>query len=65
MNQVISHNGPWYESYQVLAAEGLDIIISFFIGGALLTAIMTPLTYFSVLWIVRRYQTLKKSKAAV
>ena len=65
MNQVISHNGPWYESYQVLAAEGLDIIISFFSGGALLTAIMTPLTYFSVLWIVRRYQTLKKSKAAV
>ena len=59
MHTVITHDGPWYESYQILAAEGLDIIISFFVGGALLTAIMTPITYIFVLWLIKRYRKLK------
>ena len=62
MEKVINHNGPWYEGYQVLASEGLDIILSFFVGGALLTAIMTPLTYFFVLGLIKRYRLLKKQK---
>lgn len=62
MNKVISHEGPWYESYQVLAAEGFDIIVSFFVGGGLLTLIMTPTTYFFVLWLIKRYRKLRDQK---
>lgn len=62
MDKVINHTGPWYEGYQLLAAEGLDIILSFFAGGALLTLIMTPITYFGVLYIIRKYRALKQKK---
>ena len=62
MNKVINHTGPWYEGYRVLAAEGLDIIISFFVGGTLLTAIMTPITYFFVLGLIKRYRKMRELK---
>ena len=63
MRHVLSHEGPWYESYRVLAAEGLDIILAFFAGGALLTLIMTPITYFFVLSITKRYRAMKEKKS--
>ena len=62
MMQVINHKGPWYEGYRALAEEGLDIILSFFAGGALLTLIMVPITYFFVLYIIRRYREMKQKK---
>lgn len=62
MDKVINHTGPWYEGYQLLAAGGLDIILSFFAGGALLTLIMTPITYFGVLYMIRKYRALKQKK---
>ena len=65
MDKVINHTGPWYEGYQVLAAEGLDIILSFFAGGALLTLIMVPITYFGVLCMIRRYRALQEKKNCI
>ena len=45
MSHIINYEGPWYEAYSTLAAQGLHIMLSFFAGGALLTLIMTPATY--------------------
>lgn len=38
------------QSYDALMKIGGELIAAFFVGGALLTAIMTPLTY----WLVKR-----------
>lgn len=59
MDHIINHSGPWYEAYSTLAAQGLHIVCAFFVGGALLTAITTPLTYFGVLAMIRNYRKLK------
>ena len=59
MDQVINHTGPWYEAYSVLVAQGMDIVLSFFAGGALLSLIMTPLTYFVILSMIRNYIKMK------
>lgn len=53
------------ESWEALMQIGGELIAAFFIGGAVLTAIMTPITYYAVLALVRRYrriQELKKQK---
>ena len=63
MKLVINHKGPWYEGYRVLAAEGLDIILSFFTGGFLLAMITVPSTYFIVYFIIKRYRLMKQKKA--
>lgn len=49
-------------SYQALLALGQELVISFFIGGALLAAVMTPLTYWFVRRIVILFQNRKKNK---
>ena len=36
------------QNYSALMELGCNLVISFFVGGALLTLIMTPLTYFAV-----------------
>ena len=36
------------QNYSALMELGRDLVISFFVGGALLTLIMTPITYFAV-----------------
>ena len=41
---------------------GGDLIAAFFLGAAILTAVMTPLTYFGVLHLVRRYRAIKEKK---
>ena len=64
MNQVINHQGPWYEGYLALAEQGLQVVVSFFIGGALLTLTMTPITYFGVLSLIRNYRKLQAAKTA-
>ena len=57
MTDVI-HKGSW----EALLGIGTELVIAFFIGGALLTAIMTPLTYYFVKAAVVRYQTKKEKK---
>ena len=53
-------------SWAALLALGGELVAAFFIGAAILTAVMTPVTYFGVLHLVPRYRaTKKKKKAAV
>lgn len=51
------------QNYQAMGELGRDLIISFFVGAALLTLIMTPITYFFVLYSVRKYRTKKNTSA--
>jgi uncharacterized protein (DUF2062 family) len=41
---------------------GWDLVIAFFIGGALLTAIMTPITYITVKRLVVLFQARRAEK---
>jgi len=50
------------QSWASLFALGRDLAAGFFIGGAILTAIMTPITYFFVLNLVRQYRALRSSR---
>ena len=43
---------------------GWELMIAFFVGGALLTAIMTPLTYFAVKKMVIRYREFRARRIA-
>jgi len=51
------------QSWEALMRVGEDLIAAFFIGGALLTAIMTPITYYAVksLVIHRRNKSKKQN----
>ena len=51
MGKVISE-----QSYEALMGTGVDLAIGFFVGGALLAAIMTPITYFGVKHMVNSYR---------
>ena len=51
MSKVISE-----QSYDALMGTGVDLAIGFFVGGALLAAIMTPITYFGVKHMVNSYR---------
>lgn len=57
------------ESLQSIMNLASEIMVSFFVGGAILTAIMTPLTYFVVKRMVvghrTRAQRRKKVKAVI
>ncbi len=48
------------ESYEALMRIGAELVTAFFLGGALLTVVMTPLTYYAVKKLVVHYR-LKKS----
>lgn len=50
------------ESWDALMRIGGELIAAFFIGGALLTAVMTPITYYAVLMLVRRYRRAQERK---
>lgn len=50
------------ESWQELFMIGGELIASFFIGGALLTLVLTPLTYFGVKSLVIRRRARKKRR---
>ncbi|OQA83494.1 MAG: hypothetical protein BWY31_02878 [Lentisphaerae bacterium ADurb.Bin242] len=51
------------QNYSALLEIGRELVIAFFIGGALLTLVMTPLTYWFVRNLVIRSRT-KKNKTA-
>ena len=52
------------QDYSTLLGMSVELVISFFAGGALLTAVMTPLTYFLVkeLVVSRQKRKLKNGK---
>lgn len=50
------------QNYKALMDLGMDLLISFFVGGVLLTLIMTPITYFVVLNMVRTHRRHKEKK---
>jgi uncharacterized protein (DUF2062 family) len=47
------------QTYDSLVSCGADLVYSFFMGGFLLTAIMTPITYIGVLYMVKSYRSKK------
>ena len=53
------------QSLSMLLDLGLELLESFFIGGLLFTAVMTPITYFVVLKIVKKYQLRRERKRAL
>lgn len=52
------------QDYTTLLGMSRDLIFSFFIGGALLTAVMTPLTYIAVKALVTARQKRRAQKIA-
>ena len=52
------------QNYSALMELGCNLIISFFVGGALLTLIMTPLTYFSVKKMVINHRKQKQKNSS-
>ncbi len=50
------------QSYEALLKIGEELVAAFFLGGALLTAIMTPLTYYGVKFLVVRYRERKAAR---
>ncbi len=55
MQDVLKH-----QDYATLFGLGWTLTASFFIGGAILTAVMTPLTYWGILKLVRRHRARKE-----
>lgn len=47
------------QNFDALMATGTELVSAFFMGGALLTAIMTPITYFAVKYMVERFRKKK------
>jgi uncharacterized protein (DUF2062 family) len=43
-------------TFETVRQLGAEVMVSFFLGGLALSMIMTPITYFSVKWIVKRYR---------
>ena len=43
-------------SYEALLSIGTELVAAFFIGGAILTGVMTPVTYFFVKSLVVKYR---------
>ena len=50
------------QDYSTLFGMSLELVVSFFAGGVLLTAVMTPLTYIFVKKLVSIRQAKKKSR---
>lgn len=50
------------QSYEALLGIGGELIRAFFVGGALMTVVMTPLTYWFVKNLVIRYRAKKSMK---
>ena len=51
------------QNYETLLSLGWELVIAFFIGGALLAAIMTPVTYYTVKHLVSAFQAKKAERA--
>ena len=53
------------ESLEALTGVGTEILVSFFVGGAILAALMTPLTYFAVKRMVIKHRISAERKKRV
>ena len=62
--QEMLHDVLEEQSWDALLEAGEDLVASFFVGGLLLTVLMTPLTYFFVLKLVNGHRRRKALKAA-
>lgn len=60
LNQVMEE-----QSLSMLLDLGLELLESFFVGGLLFTAVMTPITYLVILKLVRKYQLRRARKRAL
>ena len=50
------------QNFSALWKIGQELVVAFFIGGAILTAVMTPITYYVVKYSVINYAKMKKAK---
>jgi len=50
------------QTNQALLELGRELVVSFFIGGALLTLVMTPVTYFLVKFLVIRFRRARSAR---
>ena len=64
MSNLTDNQLSFREAIQEFANLGGSLIAAFFIGGALITAIMTPLTYFVVRKLVLRYREFRSRRNA-
>ena len=64
MENLTSNQLSLSESIQEFSNLGGSLIAAFFIGGALLTAVMTPITYFGVKGMVVRYREFRSKRNA-
>ena len=53
---------PVLEAVKELVSLGWDIVAAFFLGGAIITAIMTPITYILVKKLVVRYRDFREKR---
>lgn len=51
-----------HQNYETLFSLSGHLIAAFFVGGALLTAVCTPITYFGVKAMVKNYRKLMEAK---
>jgi len=51
------------QSYEALLGIGGELVAAFFVGGALLTLVTTPLTYWGVRKMVEEYQKRRQKKS--
>ena len=49
-----------YHTYQDFLQLGAEVIVSFFAGGLLMAAILTPTVYIAVLVMVKRYRSFRE-----
>lgn len=64
IGKIIDPRLPWYEAYQALFHLGVRLVASFFIGGAILTGVMTPITYWVIKGLVSRYRRYSEKNRA-
>ena len=55
-----THGLVMNHTYHEFLQLGAEVIVSFFVGGLLMAAILTPTVYFAVLMMVKRYRRFRE-----
>ncbi|MEA4861863.1 MAG: DUF2062 domain-containing protein [Victivallaceae bacterium] len=63
MIRISEHDGM-VAGFRKLLELGWEFAVPFFVGGALLTAVMTPITYIFVINLVRKYRDRRGKRSA-
>ncbi|MBO7148091.1 MAG: DUF2062 domain-containing protein [Lentisphaeria bacterium] len=53
------------QDYKVLYNLGMEIVVSFFLGGLILALIITPICYYGVKYLVIRYRRISAEKKKI